>query len=71
MLHAGMALSTESVGALADGPSPFKPSVNGLILIAVALLLFLKAMVSLFRTTISVCIPLRPSAYAFSCACML
>ena len=39
---------------LADGTSPFKPSVNGLILIAVALLLFLKATVSLFRTTISV-----------------
>ena len=38
----------------ADAPSPFRPHVNGLILIAVALLLFVKAMVSLFRTTVSV-----------------
>ena len=38
----------------ADAPSPFKPHVNGLILIAVGLLLFVKAMVSLFRTTVSV-----------------
>lgn len=40
--------------SLAEGPSPFKPHVNGLILIAVALLLFFKAIVSLFRTAIQV-----------------
>ena len=70
LLCTGMALNTDSASALADGPSPFKPSVNGLILIAVALLLFLKAMVSLFRTTVSVCLPLCPSACAFSFTCM-
>ena len=37
---------------LAEGPSPFKPHVNGLILVAVALVLFAKTMTSLFRTAI-------------------
>ena len=37
---------------LAEGPSPFKPHMNGLILIAVALVLSAKTMMSLFRNAI-------------------